>query len=136
MLDALSASCAVPVILEPVKVGKSRFLDLCTFGAVPVQSLKKHHHVDYVVATDTTPTYAAVAKYLPKVLQKILYASQEFLHENTSSSDIVIVPNLDGAPFHFQKCEEFMEAGKQATEERMEDIVRMLGQKQMEEATQ
>lgn len=126
ILDALSASCAVPVVFQPVKVGKSRFIDLCTFGAVPVQSLKKHHTVDCIIATDTTPTYTSVAPYLPQVLRKILYASQEFLHTSTSACDIVIVPKLDGAPYHFQKSMEFMDAGKEATEERMEDILRIL----------
>lgn len=128
ILDALLASCAIPVIFQPVKVGKHRFLDLCTFGAVPVHSLRKHHTMDYVIATDTTPKYTTVAPYLPKVLQTILYASQEFLHSSKSACDLVITLDLPGAPYHFKRGMEYIDAGKKAAEERLEEILAMVKQ--------
>lgn len=126
MLDALLASSAIPVIFAPMEINGESFIDLCDFGAIPARTLRSIHHPDILIGTDTAPRHEKIRKLLPPGWQEFLLMGQESLEESRKACDLVIRPDSPAALFRLDKAEEFWEAGKNAAEDQMPEIQKIL----------
>lgn len=117
LLDALAATSALPIIFSPVNINGEHYIDLCSFGAVPSRSLKQRHHVDLLIATNTTPSWRTLQRLRLPGITEFINGAQESLAESLGICDLVITPKLTGALYDFQKGAEFIRQGARATEE-------------------
>src|SRR6478735_3194380 len=62
--DAVHASCAMPGIVAPVKLGGHRCVDGGVVDPVPTGALRKYSDVDRVLAVSVIPTFSAVEEGL------------------------------------------------------------------------
>ncbi len=129
LLDAVMASSALPVLFHPVKIGKESYIDLVSFGAIPVKQLKKVHDPDIVITTDTNPDYKEVSKFLPKGWRMYIKDGFDSIRENKEMADLVIRPTLRGNPYRFDKAAGFYEAGVKAGEKMMKEIKKSIVEK-------
>lgn len=127
ILDAVMASSAIPVLFSPVRVGDDTFIDLCNFGAIPARSLQARCHPDIIIATDTSTVYPHLRNFLPGTWKEFLDEAHAELQKSLDVCATVIRPNLHGATFRFDKAGEFITLGREAAEEQMPEILRVLG---------
>lgn len=126
MMEAILASSAIPVVFSPVKIGADTFVDICNFGAVPVRVLRRMAHPDIIIATQTMPTYAGLARLSPPFLRDWLLYNQKCLERDVDAADLVISPKPVADFWRFDKFEAFIAAGRKATEEMMPRIKDLL----------
>jgi NTE family protein len=128
ILDALAASSALPVIFSPVEISGESFVDLCDFGAVPSRSLRKRYNVDLLIATNTAPSYPFLRNFMPPGMKEFMDGAKKSLQESLTECDLVIAPTLHGTPFEFQRGDEFIQSGQEATEQVWPKIEELLHQ--------
>ncbi|MBU0458664.1 patatin-like phospholipase family protein [Patescibacteria group bacterium] len=129
LIDALTASSAIPVIFSPVKIGEDSFIDLCTFGAIPARTLKEELNPDVIIATNTTPHYSIIKRFAPASLKEFIAASHQSREESKAQCDLIIEPNLDFSIIRFDKGEEFIDAGRDAVDGAMERLKELIVRK-------
>lgn len=126
LIDAIMASSALPVLFQPVHVGADSFIDLVSFGAIPVKQLKDTYHPDVIITTNTNPDYKEVRAFLPKGWRQYIEDGQQSIIRNKQMSDLVIRPVLKENPFRFDKATVLYEAGKKAAEKSMRELTALL----------
>ncbi|MCF7844687.1 MAG: patatin-like phospholipase family protein [Kiritimatiellales bacterium] len=126
ILDAILASSSLPVIFSPVNIGNNTFVDLCTFGAIPARTLREIHNPDIIIGTDTTPRYPLLRRFSPASVREFIKASQVSRDESREECDLVIEPKLPANMMRFDKGEEFIESGKEATDEIMPTLKKLI----------
>lgn len=126
ILDAIAASSALPVIFSPVEIAGERYIDLCTFGAVPSRTLRQLYDVDVLIATNTTPSYDRLQRLPPPGLKEFVRGGQESLRESLRACDVVMTPALKGSLADFHKGASFIEAGRQSVTASLPAIERLL----------
>ena len=126
LIDAIKASSALPVLFQPVKVDGDSFIDLVSFGAIPVKQMKKVHHPDVIIATDTNPNYQEVSKLLPKGWRQYIEDGQKSILDSKKTSDLVIRPALKENAYRFDKAADFYEAGVKAAEKALKNIKKLI----------
>ncbi|GAA5481666.1 patatin-like phospholipase family protein [Haloferula sargassicola] len=67
LVDAVHASCAMPGIIAPVRLGDHRCVDGGVVEPVPVGSLQKYGQVDRIVAVSVVPTFEEIEAGLANV---------------------------------------------------------------------
>jgi NTE family protein len=127
LLDAVLASTAIPVLFEPVRVGHDTFVDLVSFGAIPVQQLKDAHHPDVLVCTDTNQRYDGIAGILPHGWKKFIEDGERSIDGSRALCDLVIAPHLTGNQFRFDQARMFYDAGAAAAEDALPALRALLG---------
>lgn len=132
ILDAITASSALPVIFSPVDIAGQQYVDLCTFGAVPARTLRDHYPLNVIIGTNTAPRHEQIIRFLPQGMREFVQASKDSLKESLAACDLVIEPKLSGMPFEFQKGKQFIAQGYAAAEERLPEIQKMLGKQPKE----
>jgi len=126
ILDAIMASSAIPVLFSPVQIGEYTYIDLVHFGAIPARTLKQIYHPDVIIATNTTPLYGSLTRFLPASWNEFLERGYSELQQSMDACDLVITPTMVAAPFRFDKAKEFLEEGIRSTHEAMPEIKKLL----------
>ncbi len=127
IIDAITASSAIPVVFSPMIIEGEEFVDLVTFGAVPSRTLRAMYQPDIVIATNTNDPYKPLQAFLPAGWQELIKAGQASLDESLRACDYVIRPELPQAQsFRFDRAHEFYAIGKQAAEAALPDIQKLL----------
>jgi NTE family protein len=126
ILDAITASSAIPVIFSPVEIAGQQYIDLCTFGAVPARTLREHYPVDIVIGTNTAPRYENLARFLPPGMREFVNASRASLGESLAVCDLVITPELSGMPFEFRRGKAYIAGGYAAADSCGDRIEKLL----------
>jgi NTE family protein len=126
LIDAITASSAMPVIFAPARIADKEYVDLLNFGAIPSRTVRDAYHPDIIVGTNTNPDYGDLITFLPKGWQQFLQEGQKSLNESKAACDIVIEPNLPYGPLRFDKASDFWESGKRATEAMMPSVRSLL----------
>lgn len=116
VLDAVMASSAIPVAFSPVRIAGQEFIDLCHFGAIPARTLRALYRPDRVIATDTNPSYASLARLLPGGWKDFLQAGYAEIEKSKAACDLVLRPVMPASLLRFDKGEAFWSAGKAVAE--------------------
>ncbi len=122
ILDALRASSAVPLLFRPATVGQDTFVDLLSFGSMPVQELRDAFHPDAVIATDTNERWSAILRLAPVGWQEALREGHAQIAKSRAASDLVLDPVLRGSPFRYDRARRFYTAGEAAAEQALPAI--------------
>lgn len=117
LLDALAATSALPIIFSPIDINGEKYVDLCSFGAVPARSLRQRYTVDTLIATNTTPSFRTLQRLRIPGITDFIEGAQKSLSESLAVCDLVITPALTGTLYDFQKGAAFVQQGKRATED-------------------
>lgn len=126
LLDAVRASSAIPVLFSPATVDGAEFVDLVHFGPIPARSLRAVWAPEVVIGTDTQPRYDGVEPWLPPPLRRFLAAGREETQRSIDVCDLLLRPPLPATALHFDRGDEFADAGAHATRERLEEIRALL----------
>jgi len=126
LLDAITASSAMPVIFEPAKIHGKEYIDLLNFGAIPARTLRDMYQPDIVIGTNTNPDYGDLITYLPKGWREFLAEGNKSLEESKAACDLLIEPAMPYASYRFDKADAFWAAGKSAAEDKIQKIELML----------
>jgi NTE family protein len=126
ILDALHATSAIPVLFAPAKIGSEEYVDLCTFGAIPARTLRRHGNADIVIATDTTPSYDTLRSVLPKSWREFIEAGNQEAEKSREACDLVITPSFSKGAFRFDSAVAFYDAGKKSAEQAIPSIRKLL----------
>lgn len=127
ILDAILASSAIPVIFSPAKIGEDEFVDLVHFGGIPARTMRSAYAPDIVIGTDTNPRYGGIIKLLPPGWREFLEAGYAELQQSREACNLLIVPEQPFSPHRFDQAEAFWEAGKKATDQKIEEIRTLIG---------
>ncbi|MDD5751394.1 MAG: patatin-like phospholipase family protein [Candidatus Peribacteraceae bacterium] len=127
LLDAVTASSAIPVVFSPVEIDGIQYVDLCHFGPIPARTLKEMYDPDRIIATDTYPSYDGLARFLPAGWKEFLRVGHAEIKKSKAVCDLLIKPVMPFPLFRFDKGEAFWEAGKQVAAERIADVKAVIG---------
>ncbi|UCG34587.1 MAG: patatin-like phospholipase family protein [Candidatus Omnitrophota bacterium] len=131
LYKAVSASCAVPGIFEPVMVKKDILLDGGILNPLPTRALL-NYNVHKIIAVDITPSRAEIVKEYQKRKQLHIFdfifgsietMQRELIREAAGIADVTIHPRMEGLGWvEFEKAEDFIKRGEEAASEMLEDI--------------
>jgi NTE family protein len=134
LYKAVAASCAMPGVFEPVKVGNEILLDGGILSPLPVKVLL-NHGANKIIAVNITPSrqeiYAQYQRQRKWHIFDFIFGSietmqREFVKEAVMVSDMVIHPNFEGLGWlEFDQVEEFIKRGQQATLKSLEEIKKL-----------
>ncbi len=123
--DAISASCAVPLIFKPMVIGKRHLVDGGVLNNIPA-SVCKMFGADYVVTVDVNPTRGEGTTELGTL--DVIKATFNIMSAHTSVdglrlSDVVVAPNL----YEFSAAkkdgyEQMIELGYNAARQKKDEI--------------
>jgi NTE family protein len=116
--DAVRASCAYPLIFEPVKVEGHYYLDGGLVCGVPAQPLRDSG-ATHVIAVELTPHWAGGApRNMLEILgQAVSIAIMSQANSWREVSDVIIQPDVKRIPYDgFAFAEELISAGREAAE--------------------
>lgn len=123
--DAISSSCAVPLIFKPMVIGEKHLVDGGVLNNIPA-SVCKMFGADFVVTVDVNPTRGEGTKELGII--DIIKATFNIMSAHTSVeglriSDVIIAPNL----YEFSAAkkdgyEKMIELGYNAAKQKTQDI--------------
>ena len=116
LLDAIMASSSLPVIFSPYEINGETLVDLCNFGAIPARTVREVYKPDRVIATDTTPSYPFLEHYGPPGVRQFVEAASASRDKSKEACDLIIEPLFPSSMIRFDRGEEFMKAGREATE--------------------
>ena len=125
---AVHASCAIPGIFQPVKIGNRLFIDGGVSDQVPVSFLKDKA-LDFIIAVAIPPE---IPSDPPQKTSDIIRHSLSIMFSKISDcsfsdADVIIRPKCGDVKFHdFSKRRELILAGEEATMEVMPKIRELL----------
>jgi|CXWL01.1.fsa_nt_gi NTE family protein len=126
VFDAIMASSAIPVLFSPITIDDDQYIDLVHFGSIPSRTLRKTLHPDVIIGTNTNPVYPVLERFLPAAWREFLKRGYDELQKSIDDCDCMITPKLTLAPFRFDRAQDFAEAGRKATVEKMKEIRKLL----------
>ena len=127
--DAVSASCAVPLVFKPVVMGEKHLVDGGLLNNIPADVCRMLG-ADIVITVDVNPTRGEGTEELGLV--PVLKATFSIMSANSSergliNSDIIIATDL--SKFRSTKkdgYEEMVELGYRATMDKMDEVIKLI----------
>lgn len=136
---AISASCAMPGVFEPIVMRDTIFLDGGVLSPLPTKVLVANN-IKNILAVNVTPSIEEINReYEQKKLLKFnifdyIFGSietmqQEFIKVSLELADLVIHPDLSGMHWlEFDKVEQFVKRGEDAARNRIDDILKLISE--------
>ena len=129
VVTAVRASCALPGIFTPVEWHDRLLVDGGLLNNLPV-SVVRSMGADYVIAVDLLPPSVLPEKptSMLSMWYATIYTAMRATHMEVQTADCVITPRV--GPFvwtDFSKTPALIELGRQAAEEKIEQLKRDLG---------
>lgn len=130
--DAISASCAVPLIFKPVVIGERHLVDGGVLNNIPA-SVCRMFGADYVVTVDVNPTRGQGSKELGMI--DVIKATFNIMSAHTSVeglrlSDVIIAPNLyEFSASRKDGYEKMIELGYNSAKEKANEIRELFGKR-------
>ena len=126
---ALSASCAVPGVFQPVVIGDKIYVDGGTLRSIPTQAVREMG-ADKVVGINLNSHRANGTESLRR---RDVFVAAYKLTVNVNSeicehyADIMLKPDLcDFQPFSFRHTEEMLKIGEREAEAHIEEIIKLI----------
>lgn len=135
--QAVSASCAIPGILPPVKINGQELVDGGWIDRVPIRPLKEMG-ADLVIAVDVAEGLEEAGDLQTGI--GIFMRTNEICRCALSrlqlkEADLAIQPDVSGIHWaDFRRLGECLEAGEQATKEKMVEIRRLIRKRTIQTA--
>jgi NTE family protein len=131
---AVKASCAIPGILPPVKIGTWELVDGGWIDRVPVQPAREMG-ADLVIAVDVAEILDEIEEYntgLGIVLRTNDISRFALSRMQLLEADVVISPDVSGIHWSdFGHLEDCLRAGEEATRAKLDEIKRMAKRKRL-----
>jgi NTE family protein len=131
---AVKASCAIPGILPPVKVGDRELVDGGWIDRVPVRPAREMG-ADLVIAVDVAEVLDETEDYstgLGIALRTNDISRCALSRMQLKEADVVISPDVSGIHWSdFGHLEDCLRAGEQATREKLDEIKRLVRRKKL-----
>ncbi len=128
--QAVRASCSIPGVFEPVKIGKFRYVDGGVVSPVPVDAARQLG-ADFVIAVDisTRITGKTPENLLGVVNQSITIMGQKLGEQELARADVVIRPKVNNiGPADFEQRARAIVEGEKAALAAMPQIRAKLAQ--------
>lgn len=126
---ALSASCAVPGVFQPVCIGDKVYIDGGTLRSIPTRELRDMG-ADTVVGINLNADRSRGTESLKRI---DVFLTAYNLSTNINSviceryADLMLRPDLDGYARHsFKSIENMLQTGEDAVKERLDDLKALL----------
>lgn len=126
---ALSASCAVPGVFQPVCIGDKVYIDGGTLRSIPTRELRDMG-ADTVVGINLNADRSRGTESLKRI---DVFLTAYNLSTNINSAvceryaDLMLRPDLDGYARHsFKSIENMLQTGEDAVKERLDDLKAVL----------
>lgn len=122
VIPAVSASCSIPGIFQPVMVGKRLYIDGCYVNQIPAAALRRMG-AEIVIGCDVSRGALAVKRKIPRnmftMLQYLVALhSQKTANKGRAESDVLIQITVnDIRLFDLHRVAELIERGEQAAEQ-------------------
>ena len=132
--SAVRASCSIPGVFRPAKIGDRIYVDGGVMSPVPVAAAKRFG-ADVVIAVDIS---SEVEKTTPQGTVETLLQAIAIMYANLGAiqlgqADVVIKPKVAHiSPFDFTKRHEAILAGEKATLAVMPQVTQILGRLRQE----
>jgi NTE family protein len=131
---AVQASCAIPGILPPVKIGPWELVDGGWIDRVPVRPARGMG-ADLVIAVDVAEILDEIEEYntgLGIVMRTNDISRYTLSRMQLGEADVVISPDVSGIHWSdFGHLEECLRAGEEATRAKLDEIKRMVKRKRL-----
>ncbi|MCK9574875.1 MAG: patatin-like phospholipase family protein [Clostridia bacterium] len=125
-VKAIRASISIPVVFEPVKIGKKMLVDGGILNQVPADIAKKLG-ADLIIAVNVTSNYKTVnqVENMIDVIENVAVVQQQVLFDLKGKNyNFLIEPELtEMRLMDFKKIDYAINSGKQATEKIINEIV-------------
>ncbi|MFA5760020.1 MAG: patatin-like phospholipase family protein [Clostridia bacterium] len=125
-VKAIRASISIPVVFEPVKIGKKMLVDGGILNQVPADIAKKSG-ADLIIAVNVTSNYKTVnqVENMIDVIENVAVVQQQVLFDLKGKNyNFLIEPELtEMRLMDFKKIDYAINSGKQATEKIINEIV-------------
>jgi len=135
---AVGASCAIPGILPPVRMGELLLVDGGWINRVPVGPLRKMG-ADFAIAVDVAEGVNESMDFetgLDIVLRTNDITQHSLSQMQLKEADIIIRPDLAGIRWSdFHRLEDCLKAGEDAAKEKMDEIRSLIRKKKMKKAS-
>jgi len=121
IIPAVSASCSIPGMFQPVRVGKRLYIDGCYVNQIPAAALRRMG-ADIVIGCDVSRGALAVKRKVPRnmfsTLQHLVALhSQKTANKGRAASDVLIEITVnDIRLIDLHRVTELIERGEQAAE--------------------
>ncbi len=135
LYKAVAASCAIPGIFEPVRFKEELLLDGGILNPLPIRVLL-NAGANKIIAVNITPTREEILRsYRQKkrwhifdfIFGSVERMQQEFIQQSLGLADVVIHPDFENLGWtEFSKIEEFVLRGREAVEEKLEELKNLL----------
>lgn len=119
IIPAVSASCSIPGVFQPVKVGKRLYIDGCYVNQIPAAALRDMG-ADIVIGCDVSRGALAVTRKVPRnmfgTLQYLVALhSQKTANKGRAASDVLVEITVnDIRLFDLHRAQELIERGERA----------------------
>ena len=127
---ALSASCAVPGIFQPVKIGNKNYIDGGTLCSIPTRPVREMG-ADVVVGINLNADRGNGTKSQRRL---DVFVAAYNLSINVNSrlcaqyADLMLSPKLERFARHsFKSIDEMIKIGEKTTEDHLDEITKLLG---------
>ena len=126
--QAISSSCAVPLVFKPVVIGEKHLVDGGVLNNIPA-SVCRMFGADFVVTVDVNPTRGQGSKELGTL--DVIKATFNIMSAHTSVdglrlSDVIIAPNLyEFSAARKDGYEKMIQLGYNAAKEKTEEIKKL-----------
>jgi len=134
---AVGASCAIPGILPPVRLGEMILVDGGWINRVPVGPLRKMG-ADFVIAVDVAEGVNEPMDFetgLDIVLRTNDITQHSLSQMQMKEADIIIRPDLAGIRWSdFHRLEDCLKAGEDAAKEKVDEIRSLIRKRKMKKA--
>jgi predicted acylesterase/phospholipase RssA len=127
IIDAVTASSAVPVIFNPYKIEAQEFIDVIYFGAIPIEFLQEAYKPDVIIATDTNPYYNNIYKRLPQHVHTFIKDGYQSIEQSKKLANLCLWPKSIAGIHRFDKTKDFMETGHQEATKNLAEILQLVG---------
>jgi NTE family protein len=131
---AVKASCAIPGILPPVKIGNWELVDGGWINRVPVRPVREMG-ADLVIAVDVAEVLDETEDYstgLGIVMRTNDISRFALSQMQLKEADVVITPDVSGIHWtDFGHLDDCLRAGERATREKLDEIRRLLQKKKL-----
>ncbi len=125
------ASCSIPGVFTPVKIGKRLYIDGCYVNQIPASAVRKMG-ADFVIGCDVSRGALATRRKIPRNMFTILrylvaLHSQKTANKGRCESDLLIPIKIDDIGLiELHRCPEIIRRGEIATEKMLSDIKQLL----------
>lgn len=116
LAEAIMASCAIPGVFTPQRLGDRLLVDGGLLNRVPVDVVRKMG-ADFVIGVDvgTGPRIMPVKTILDVILQSVDIMQNRIFELRTNGADLMLKPEMPGiSPSDLEAAPRTIEAGRQA----------------------